>query len=107
MDPGKRADAGAEDSERFPPLPRGDLLSAGRLYVVLLTGVGTTLPFARNAPFIQDPLVSRSADPETSPTNRWALNRAGESRAASAMMEWLEQTEDQRGIGRGRLWSAA
>lgn len=64
----------------------------GRLYVVLPTGVETALPFACNAPFIQDPARLKIKDPETSPTNRWLLNRAGEL-AASAMMEWLEQTK--------------
>ena len=46
----------------------------GRLYVVLPTGVETALPFACNAPFIQDPARLKIKDPETSPTNRWLLN---------------------------------
>ncbi|WP_347271706.1 sacsin N-terminal ATP-binding-like domain-containing protein [Rhizorhabdus histidinilytica] len=83
---------GAEDSGDFPPCRVEIVLGAkGRLYVVLPTGVETTLPFACNAPFIQDPARLKIKDPETSPTNRWLLNRAGEL-AASAMMEWLEQT---------------
>ncbi|MGY3138426.1 hypothetical protein ACVWZM_009108 [Bradyrhizobium sp. USDA 4501] len=84
---------GAEDSGDFPPCRVEIVLGAkGRLYVVLPTGVETALPFACNAPFIQDPARLKIKDPETSPTNRWLLNRAGEL-AASSMMEWLEQTE--------------
>jgi len=84
---------GAEDSGDFPPCRVEIVLGAkGRLYVVLPTGVETTLPFACNAPFIQDPARLKIKDPETSPTNRWLLNRAGEL-AASAMMEWLGQTK--------------
>jgi hypothetical protein len=84
---------GAEDSGDFPPCRVEIVLGAkGRLYVVLPTGVETALPFACNAPFIQDPARLKIKDPETSPTNRWLLNRAGEL-AASAMMEWLEQTK--------------
>ncbi|MBY3260300.1 ATPase [Rhizobium laguerreae] len=83
---------GAEDNGDFPPCRVEIVLGAkGRLYVVLPTGVETELPFACNAPFIQDPARLKVKDPETSPTNRWLLNRAGEL-AASAMMEWLEQT---------------
>lgn len=83
---------GAEDSGDFPPCRVEIVLGAkGRLYVVLPTGVETSLPFACNAPFIQDPARLKIKDPETSPTNRWLLNRAGDL-AASAMMEWLEQT---------------
>lgn len=84
---------GAEDSGDFPPCRVEIVLGAkGRLYVVLPTGVETALPFACNAPFIQDPARLKIKDPETSPTNRWLLNRAGEL-AASAMMEWLEQAK--------------
>ncbi len=60
----------------------------GRLYVILPTGVTSALPFACNAPFIQDPARVKIKDPETSPTNRWLLSRAGRL-AASAMMAWL------------------
>ena len=63
----------------------------GRLYVVLPTGIETALPFACNAPFIQDPARLKIKDPETSPTNRWLLERAG-TIAASAMLRWLGQT---------------
>ena len=84
---------GAEDSGDFPPCRVEIVLGAkGRLYVVLPTGVDTALPFACNAPFIQDPARLKIKDPETSPTNRWLLSRAGEL-AASARMEWLEQTK--------------
>lgn len=84
---------GAEENGDFPPCRVEIVLGAkGRLYVVLPTGVETTLPFACNAPFIQDPARLKIKDPETSPTNRWLLNRAGVL-AASAMMEWLEQTK--------------
>lgn len=84
---------GGEDGGDFPPCRVEIVLGAkGRLYVVLPTGVETALPFACNAPFIQDPARLKIKDPETSPTNRWLLNRAGEL-AASAMMEWLEQTK--------------
>jgi len=83
---------GGEDSGDFPPCRVEIVLGAkGRLYVVLPTGVETALPFACNAPFVQDPARLKIKDPETSPTNRWLLKRAGEL-AASAMMEWLEQT---------------
>ena len=81
----------AEESGDFPPCRVEIVLGAkGRLYVVLPTGVETALPFACNAPFIQDPARLKIKDPETSPTNRWLLKRAGEL-AASAMTEWLEQ----------------
>ncbi|MBC53309.1 MAG: ATPase [Gammaproteobacteria bacterium] len=83
---------GTKDSGDFPPCRVEIVLGAkGRLYVVLPTGVETPLPFACNAPFIQDPARLKIKDPETSPTNRWLLQRAGEL-AASAMVEWLEQT---------------
>ncbi|MEH7911795.1 hypothetical protein V7798_32060 [Rhizobium laguerreae] len=82
---------GAEDSGDFPPCRVEIVLGAkGRLYVVLPTGVETLLPFACNAPFIQDPARIKIKDPETSPTNRWLLKRAGEL-AAKAMVEWVEQ----------------
>lgn len=84
---------GAEDGGDFPPCRVEIVLGAkGRLYVVLPTGVETPLPFACNAPFIQDPARLKIKDPETSPTNRWLLKRAGEV-AARAMFEWLEQTK--------------
>ena len=80
---------GSEEGMEFPPCKVEIVLGAqGRLYVVLPTGVETTLPFACNAPFVQDPARLKIKDPETSPTNRWLLERAGEL-AASAMFRWL------------------
>ena len=55
------------------------------------TGVETTLPFACNAPFIQDPARLKIKDPETSPTNRWLLERAGQL-AAAVLLEWVQPT---------------
>ena len=84
---------GAEEEADFPPCRVEIVLGVkGRLYVVLPTGVETELPFACNAPFVQDPARLKIKDPETSPTNRWLLERAG-TLAASAMLHWLGQTE--------------
>ncbi len=78
-----------EESD-FPPCAVEIVLGVeGRLYVVLPTGVKTDLPFACNAPFIQDPARMKIKDPETSPTNRWLLQRAGQL-AASTMLKWLQ-----------------
>jgi hypothetical protein len=83
---------GADQIADFPPCKVEIVLGAkGRLYVVLPTGVETELPFACNAPFIQDPARLKIKDPETSPTNRWLLDRVGEL-AASVMLRWLQQT---------------
>jgi hypothetical protein len=80
---------GADQVADFPPSRVEIVLGApGRLYVVLPTGVQTTLPFACNAPFIQDPARLKIKDPETSPTNRWLLERAGKL-AASVLLEWV------------------
>ena len=62
----------------------------GRLFVVLPTELKTQLPFACNAPFIQDAARLRIKDPATSPTNTWLLQRAGQL-AAEAMLTWLGQ----------------
>lgn len=80
---------GGEDVD-LPPC-RVEIVSgtAGRLYVVLPTGVKTALPFACNAPFIQDPSRREIRSPDSSPTNRWLLQRIGKL-AASAMFSWLE-----------------
>jgi hypothetical protein len=84
---------GDENDTDFPPCTIEIVVGAkGQLFVVLPTGVETELPFACNAPFIQDPARLKIKDPETSPTNRWLLERAGRL-AASAMLSWLEQTE--------------
>lgn len=80
---------GSEEGTDFPPCKVEVVLGAkGRLYVVLPTGVETELPFACNGPFIQDPARVKIKDPETSPTNRWLLERVGKL-AASAMLCWL------------------
>lgn len=60
----------------------------GRLFVVLPTAVETNLPFACNAPFLQEPDRKQIKDPATSPTNRWLLERVGRL-AAGAMLAWL------------------
>jgi hypothetical protein len=81
----------------FPPCRVEIVMGAkGLLYVVLPTGVETELPFACNAPFIQDPARLKIKDPETSPTNRWLLERAGRL-AAAAMLEWLNKSESPPG----------
>lgn len=84
---------GINDETDFPSCTMEIVLGAkGRLYVVLPTGVQTKLPFACNAPFIQDPARLKIKDPETSPTNRWLLERIG-SLAASTMLRWLNQPD--------------
>jgi len=91
--------AGSVEDAEYPPCRVELVLGArGRLFVVLPTGVETTLPFACNAPFIQDPARLKIKDPDISPTNRWLLRRAGRL-AASAMLAWLKSTDlpqDQR-----------
>ena len=62
----------------------------GRLFVVLPTGVKTALPFACNAPFIQEPARMKIKDPVLSPVNRWLLKRAGEL-AADSMLAWISR----------------
>lgn len=64
----------------------------GRLFVVLPTGVKASIPFACNAPFVQDPARVKVKDPETSPTNRWLLERAGRL-AAHTMLSWLRRAD--------------
>ena len=64
----------------------------GPLFVVLPTGVETSLPFACNAPFIQDPARLKIKDTETSFTNRWLLQRIGEL-AASTIKAWLSRED--------------
>ncbi len=91
-----------EDAE-FPPCKVECVLGAeGRLFVVLPTGVKTALPFACNAPFIQDPARLKIKDPETSPTNRWLLRRAGQLASAS-MLAWLKQP-DRSDVERARAY---
>ena len=77
------------DCATFPPCRVEIVLGMeGRLFVVLPTGVTTQLPFACNAPFIQDPARMKIKDPALSPTNDWLLKRAGEL-AAAAMRAWV------------------
>ena len=83
---------GVEEVTEFPPCRIEIVMGAkGRLFVVLPTGVETELPFACNAPLIQDPARLKIKDPTISPTNRWLLQRAGQL-AASAMLNWLGQS---------------
>jgi hypothetical protein len=75
----------------FPPCRVEIVLGAkGQLYVVLPTGVTTSLPFACNAPFIQDSARLKIKELGISPTNRWLLERVGKL-AASVMLQWLGQ----------------
>lgn len=81
-----------QEEADFPPSRVEIVLGApGRLFVVLPTGIETKLPFACNAPFIQDPARDKIKDPSISPTNRWLLQRAGRL-AASTMLAWLSQS---------------
>lgn len=78
------------DESSTPPACRVEIVVGvpGRLFVVLPTGVKTHLPFAANAPFIQDPARLKIKDPETSPTNRWLLDRIG-ALAGGALLAWI------------------
>ena len=80
-----------DEDTTFPPC-RVEIVMGmeGRLFVVLPTGVMTQLPFACNAPFIQDPARITIKDPVLSPTNAWLLRRVGEL-AADAMHSWVRQ----------------
>ncbi|MEQ8853912.1 ATPase [Gimesia sp.] len=83
----------SDDDAAFPPCRVEIVLGMeGRLFVILPTGVKTELPFACNAPFIQDPARVKIKDPEISPTNRWLLKRAGEL-AAQSMLQWLSRSD--------------
>jgi hypothetical protein len=82
-----------EEEGDFPPCRVEIVLGIeARLFVILPTGVKTTLPFACNAPFVQDPARVKIKDPGISPTNRWLLQRAGEL-AANGMLPWLSRTD--------------
>lgn len=77
------------EESTFPPCRIEIVLGLeGRLFVILPTGVTTDLPFACNAPFVQDPARVKVKDSDISPTNRWLLRRAGEL-AAKAMLAWV------------------
>ena len=95
-----------DDDTTFPPCRVEIVLGMeGRLFVVLPTGVLTQLPFACNAPFIQDPARMKIKDPVLSPTNGWLLKRAGEL-AADAMLAWVGKKAldvDERGQAYGLL----
>ena len=87
----------ADEHADFPPCSIEIVLGVeGRLYVVLPTVVKTALPFACNAPFMQDPTRMKIRSPETSPTNRWLLARAGKL-AAETMLGWLRQSDSDPG----------
>ncbi len=93
-----------EEDPSFPPCRVEIILGMeGRLFVILPTGVKTKLPFACNAPFVQDPARVKIKDPEISPTNRWLLKRAGEL-AANGMLEWLRR-EDLEIEGRCKAYA--
>ncbi|MDP2601824.1 MAG: ATPase [Deltaproteobacteria bacterium] len=82
-----------DEETNFPPCRVEIVLGIeSYLYVVLRTGIKSRLPFACNAPFIQDPARLKIKDVETSPTNRWLLKRAGHL-AADAMLSWLNRSE--------------
>ena len=95
-----------DDGATFPPCRVEIVLGMeGRLFVVLPTGVTTQLPFACNAPFIQDPARMKIKEPVLSPTNTWLLKRAGEL-AADAMLAWVASETlpiEQRCQGYGLL----
>lgn len=58
------------------------------LFVILPTNIKLDLPFACNAPFIQDPARRGIKDPSLSPTNRWMLKKIG-SLAAKTLLSWV------------------
>jgi hypothetical protein len=81
------------EEEQFPACQIQIVLGMeGRLFVVLPTGVKTALPFACNAPFIQDPARLKIKNPEISPTNRWLLRRVG-NLAAETTLSWLARSD--------------
>ena len=90
-----------DEETTFPPCRVEIVLGMeGRLFVVLPTGVLTRLPFACNAPFIQDPARMKIKDPALSPTNGWLLRRVGEL-AADALLAWVgKETLDAEDRGR-------
>jgi hypothetical protein len=82
-----------DEEMSFPPCKIEIVLGLeGRLFVILPTGIKTDLPFACNAPFIQDPARLKIKDPETSPTNLWLLERVGKL-AIEAMLKWVESKD--------------
>lgn len=85
----------------FPPCQVEIILGTeGRLFVVLPTGVKTDLPFACNAPFLQDSARYKIKDTAQSKTNRWLLERIGRL-AGEVMLGWLNRTDlsaDERAL---------
>ena len=82
-----------DDQIKLPPCRVEIVLGMpGRLFVVLPTELKTSLPFACNAPFIQDTARMTIKDPAISPTNTWLLQRAGKL-AAEALLTWLGQAD--------------
>ncbi len=82
-----------DEDTAFPPCSVELVLGMeGRMFVILPTGVLTKLPFACNAPFIQDPARVKIKDPEMSFTNRWLLDRVGRL-AAETLLHWLGQAD--------------
>ena len=82
-----------EEETEFPACRIDFVLGMkGRLFAILPTEIRTALPFACNAPFIQDPARIKIQDPARSPTNRWLLKRVGEL-GAEALLAWLNRTD--------------
>ncbi|MDL2316335.1 hypothetical protein LJC59_04565 [Desulfovibrio sp. OttesenSCG-928-A18] len=82
-----------DEEATFPPCRVEIVLGlAGRFFVILPTGITTKLPFACNAPFIQDPARLKIKEPDISPTNRWLLKRIGDL-AGSSLLAWLKNEE--------------
>jgi hypothetical protein len=91
-----RQERTADDADLdFPPCSVEIVLGLdSAIYVVLPTTVRTELPFAVNAPFIQDPGRLKLKEPEISYTNRWLLKRVGKL-AAESMVDWIHRSDLQ------------
>ena len=78
------------DNTLFPTCSVKIVLGAeeGRLFAVLPTDVTIQLPFACNAPFIQNSARTTIRDPSSCHTNRWLLRRIGQL-AADTMLAWV------------------
>ena len=82
-----------EEEVEFPPCRVEIVLGMeGRLFVILPTDVRTRLPFACNAPFVQDPARLKIKDLAISPTNRWLLKRIA-NLAAEVMICWVNRSD--------------
>lgn len=76
----------ADEETSFPPCEVEIVLGiAGRLFVILPTGVKTELPFACNAPFIQDP-----ARVKIKALERWTLNNG--VKPMTCFPSWIGKT---------------